>query len=307
MDLLFTPENFSAKIKSYLGFVDADLKFVRLKSDVMFATNEIIDLIGETAYNEIKDSAEDSEFRFLVECAIALKAYINYAPTADLSHTNNGRLMRRDDHNVSAFQWQIDANDDSLEQKYYRHLDSLLKFMALNNKDINQKKYDHANLLVPSLDIFEGEFNVNGSYLLYLKLLPALRECENLEILPRTGTEKFEALKTTSPDPQLLALAQKICVNYALAWGAMRLNAQLFPKGILIYANSPNQGSGKNIKPSDKLQYLEAAMIFEADYRKYLVRLEERVSKLNEEPVTNPGIVEMPQLGFDRYSKFIDT
>ena len=305
MELLFNESDFSPAIKRHLGFVDGDIKFKRMKSDVTAATYEMIDLLGATTYAEVLALADDTEFRNLVEYAVLLKAYINYAPTSDLAHTNNGRLMRRDEHTVSAFQWQIDANDEALEQKYYRHLDSLLKYMALNGKTINQKKYDHANLLVPSLDVFEGQFNINNSYLLYLKLLPALQECEEMELLGRMGTEKFEALKTITPDAMLLSLSQKICVNYAMVWGIKRLNAQLFPKGVLMYSSTSS--SGKNVKPSDKLQYLEAAQVFEADYRKYLLRLEAYVSKLNSEPITNPGHIEMPDFGFCRGDKFIDT
>lgn len=94
MTPLFSKENFSAELKDLLGFVDADIKFNRLKPSIDVATEEIIDLIG---YESYESSFSNKELGQLIKYAVALNAYIIYAPTADLSVTNNGRLMRRDD------------------------------------------------------------------------------------------------------------------------------------------------------------------------------------------------------------------
>lgn len=162
MDLLFAKNNFSAEFKELLGFVDADIRFARLKSALQSATDEIVDLISETTYQQLLSPSPDAEMLELVKYAIALKAYIIYAPTADLAVTNNGRLMRRDDHTVSAFEWQIEANQEALENLYYRHLDRLLKYMQKNNITINLKKYDSIGLFIPDLETFETVFNIGG-------------------------------------------------------------------------------------------------------------------------------------------------
>ncbi|WP_018676128.1 DUF6712 family protein [Riemerella columbina] len=301
MDLLFDKNNFSAEFKELLGFVDADIRFARLKSALQSATDEIVDLISETTYQQLLSLSPDAEMLELVKYAIALKAYIIYAPTADLSVTNNGRLMRRDDHTVSAFEWQIEANQEALENLYYRHLDRLLKYMQKNNITINLKKYDSIGLFIPDLKTFEKVYNIGGSHLLYFKLLPGLREFEKIDLLSRIGKNYFDdrTLITT----ELRDLIELAAVNYAMAWGIRRLNIQLFPKGVLQYSKT---GSA-NKKQGSKLEYLETAMVFDKDTLKYLQKIEDYMSKNKPKNIFVEPIKPIEwDLGFSGDDAFVD-
>ncbi|AFR35902.1 DUF6712 family protein [Riemerella anatipestifer] len=299
MELLFAKESFSSEFKDLLGFVDADMRFARLKSSLQSATDEIIDLIGEQTYKELCLPNANKDLLELVKYAVALKGYIIYAPTADLSVTNNGRLMRRDEHMVSAFEWQIESNDEGLENLFYRHLDRLLKYMIKNGISINTKKYNSSNLFVNSIEKFENIFNIDGSHLLFFKLIPALREFDKLEVLPRVGKEIFNERDSISED--LRHLIEIAGVNYAMAWGIRRLNIRLFPKGVLQYSKT---GSA-NKKQGAKLEYLETAMVFEKDADKYLLKIEEKIA--SNKKVTNETKEELDlPLGFGADDGFVD-
>ncbi len=245
---------------------------------------------------------QKSNFLDLLTYAIYLKAFVLYVPTGDLASGNNGRTMRRDDHTVAAFQWQIDKHDESLEQLFYRHLDRLLRFMFENNLQVNQKKYDHKNLIVNSIDIFETHFEINGSRLLYLKLLPAIREAERLQILPRTGKDYLVQIKE-EPDSALAFLAQKCVVSYAMVWGINRLNLQLFPKGVL-----QNDSKSDNKKTSDPVQKQGLALTFKNDLERDLLQLEKEISILQNPPVilqNDEQDLDEPDFGFGCNDKFV--
>ena len=318
MELIVKKENFSADFKDKIAFVDKDMAFNRMKPSLEIATDEITDIISKETYSlvilrtlnnesmsdDLSEELQD-EFIDLIKYAIYLKAFILYVPTGDLAVSNNGRIMRRDDKTVSAFQWQIEKHDESLEQLFYRHLDRLLRFMFENNLQINQKKYDHRCLIVNSVDIFENHFDINGSRLLYLKLIPALREAEKLQIFPRTGGDYLDRIKG-EPDSALAFLAQKCIVSYAMVWGINRLNLQLFPKGVLQNESKGSEGYSK--KTSDPVQKQGLALTFKSDLDRDLLQLEKEISILQ-----NPTVIlqnddqdlDEPDFGFNCDDKFV--
>lgn len=300
MELLFNKETFSAEFKDNLGFVDTDINYRRILPHVRTATKDVVDILGETNYNKALALDITDNFRVQLKYVVALRAYILYAPTADLAVSNNGRMMRRDDHQVSAFQWQIDANDEALEQQYYRQLDELLRLMAVKNWQVVNPKFQYTDLLVPSLEAFENIFDINGSFYLFLKLVPALREFEAREVKPRMGVY-FDKPQIAQDDDLLLNL-QSGAVYYALAWGFRRLNAQIFPKGVMQTTITSQEK-----KAPTTAQYEIQARIFDKDSLGYLSEVEKWVTakeKLdNPTPTTTPDVFDF---GFDDNDGFID-
>ena len=309
MKLLFVKETFSSKFKDLLGFVDADITFRKVKPSLQAATDDIVDVISQTVYDSLFTGAEinndNPELLELVQYAVALKAYIIYAPTGDVAVTNTGRFIRKDDLHVSLFKHQVDAHNDGLTQLFYRHLDRLLKYMALNNLPINEKKYKHENLFVPSLSSFEDYFNINNSYLLYLNLLPGLRECERDEILPRIGRTLFDSKNEWfETDIDLFEDIQKACVFYALKWGIERLNVQLFPSGVFSTSDSGNKGGdGMHKTPAGDNPRTQLAQTFGSDVFKTLIKIEKEISKKE-----NSGSlkINLTDFEFDECDKFVD-
>jgi hypothetical protein len=136
MELLFKEETFSQEFRELLGFVDADINFQSVKSDLISATREMIGFIGQATYDrwlvlfkkQDLDSSERDQLH-LLRYPIAMNTYRLVAPSKDLQHTSQGRLMRTDDQQARPFQWMIDANNDANERKYYRSVDQLLEFL----------------------------------------------------------------------------------------------------------------------------------------------------------------------------------
>lgn len=271
MKLLFTttdPEKASDEIKLLLGYIDADIKFINILPDIITATNELIKLVGNNVYNHIYDIYEtdvdendlediDAYTVRSLKYPILVKAYSLFAPSNDLSHTNEGRKMRNDEHQKTPWQWQLDEDNKSQEKRYYRALDDLIKLLddskpenyseleeiaqasTLYHKWITSASYkDSKALFVNTVDDFNKVFQIESSLLL-LKLSSGLSTCEKREILPRIGKTKFDLLKTlpitNEIDIKLMELIHEACVFYSLAWAIPIMSITIFPEGILQY------------------------------------------------------------------------
>ncbi len=337
MKLLFKDPGFGRDYKNLLGFVDADMHFSNLQPGLKSASREMIKLIGTELYeyavavfedeeNEHYDNIEDDDERnekisldnLLLEYIrypIAFNAYRKYAPTNDLKHSNNGRMMRVDDNEKSPFQWMIDKDDKNLEIQYYRSLDDLLNFLEDTNPHDwkSSSSYKEARkYFVTTTDDFEEYFPIQ-SRLLLLKLMPAFRKVEREHLIPVIGRTRFNQLKSlfqserSEPGEQqefeeeapLLALIQEVCVYYALAWGLKRLSAQLFPEGVLLHYVSDEILSSKNVTHYNEAQL--AQQEFTRDYKKALQAIERLVNIDNlsdDGPLPN-------DFGFDSNDSFV--
>ena len=149
MKLIFKED--SAEISELLGFVDADVEINKIRSDLYTATNEIVSLIGQEVYDYVQGLyvAEDADNKFLIYCVqypIAVNAWRLYVPSGDLAHTNNGRKMRNDDSTgeKSAFEWMINRDNDAMEKRYYKALDTLLDYLDKTNLIIKPAVLDPA-------------------------------------------------------------------------------------------------------------------------------------------------------------------
>lgn len=305
MRMLFEEIGFPIDFKSVVGIVDSDLSWIKMKPSLEIATDEIVDIIGEQNYDSINVSEipqDKSRFYDLVRRAIAWKAYMHYAPTGDLAMTAKGRTMRRDEHEVGAFEWQIANHNESLESFFYKHMNLLLKFMVKNNLTINLDKYRHSGLIVSSLPEFEKHYGLNDSYFLYLNLLPGIREFEDLEMLSRIGIDLYDNRVALKEKTILYNYLQKAAVYYAIEWGLRRIDIQMFPKSIMRQTNS-SSNSKSNLK--SQLLPSELALVFETDFKRYIQRAESEMSSFR---VTIPGEdFKLPDFDFDEDDNFIST
>jgi len=305
MKMLFKQENFSQDFKKTVGIVDADLSWDKIRPSLELATDDIIEIIGLDNYDLISgDIIPESFQRFseLVRFAIAFKSYILYAPTGDLAMTNKGRTMRRDDYEVGAFEWQIANHNESLERFFYRHMNLLLKFMVKNNLSINLEKFQHCNLIVPTLADFEKHFGLNDSYFLYLNLLPGLREFEELELLPRIGSELYENRDDLKLKTVLFNYSQKAAVYYSIDWGLRHLDIQMFPKS--TFRTTEASGSDKSNRSTGILP-AEFALIFEKDAKRYMKKMEAEMSSFRRTLPTEE--FRLPDFDFNDDDNFVST
>ena len=177
---------------------------------------------------------EHAELYELVRYAVALNAFRKFIPLNDLSYTNEGRTFRRDEHEVSAFEWQIDKSDDAMERSYYEAVDELITFI-MDSEELEPSDYmtQFSGLYVPNLKTFQKFININNSHLLYFKLAPSLRLCEQREIINRLGDKFSEYKLPINKDSYITNLIQNCCVYFAMADGIQKFSVQLFPEGLM--------------------------------------------------------------------------
>ncbi len=320
MKLLFDTQTTagSTELKELLGFIDADLKLKNLIPDINTATNDIVDIIGLELYTAIYDiykttaAASLTDFQkqliYATRYPIAVNAYMLHAPSNDIAHTNNGRKMRQDENEKQAFEWMLDRDDRSLEKRYYRAIDDLIVFLdgmtdsALKNIWVSSDAYKSINkTFIKSTVQFDIFFPIK-SRLLLIKLAPAIALCEQYEIKPRIGTEKFSTLKTAftantvtdAQDLELIRLIQQASAYYSLAWAMPRLSVNLFPQGVLQHVSS-GYASTSGTLPAVKSEVEAARQAFQADTEQSLKAIEKL---LQAPPAVNETLPLLPDQMF---------
>jgi len=299
------------KLKELITYTDADFDFKNLKPDITTATNDVIDLVGKEIYQKAVEVFEKTtkselmeEFERVISYPIAVNAYRLFAPTNDLSHTNNGRRMRSDESQKTPFEWMLDRDNEGQERRYYRALDDLIFFLdslvtyetpegedqAFSNElseiwKTSDAYKDSNTLFIRTVKEFDKCFPIK-SRLLLLKLEPGIRKCELEEILPRITSVKFDELKTklknateinSSSDLKLLSLIREACAFYALSWSMMRYSVNLYPDGVLQHYDSDRM-STKAKKPSLNSEPEAARQAFKSDYEDLLLQIEKHVA-----------------------------
>ena len=298
MKLLFNSDDklASAELKWLLGFLDLDLKFANVRSKIITATNDVINLIGITTYNLAvaeyekpdADETKNTDLIFNVRNPIAIQGYRKYAPHNDLSHTNQGRINRLEDKQKTPFEWMIEKDNAALERSYYEALDDLIKYLDENIatwKETSQYKLTH-NLFIRTANDFDQFFPIGNSRLLLLKLAPGIRQTENNDIKPRVGKELFDTLKiqlkeaSEDLNEDLLYKIREACAYKALAWAMRRLSVQLFPEGVLQGFVSDRM-TMKAKKPAEFNEAYSAAHYFDIDAQKAFSDIESIITKIN--------------------------
>lgn len=338
MKLLFNIEDkeiSSDEIKEHLGYVDADLSFKNLMPDIITSTNDVKKIIGKEVYDIIHEHYTDglSEGVFVYDFTehndnvlratrypILVKAYSLYAPTNDLSHTNDGRTVRGGENTKAPWQWQIDEDNKAQEKRYYRALDDLIALLddskpegydALSEEEqeatlyykwINSEAYKlEKSLFINNVDEFNKIFHIE-SRLLLIKLSNGMSECERKEILPRIGKEKFETLKTTPPsepvDIELMVLIKEACAFYSLAWAIPRMSVTIFPEGVLQYQVS-DRVTTQAKKPSLLNEHELARQAFADTVKNRLLDIEKLLAPAPE-PTAQPIEVLQPVCNLDK-------
>lgn len=311
MRLLFGKAGATKELKDLIPYVDVDLKVENLQPDLWAATNDLLRLIGpeiyaqaETKYYTPNDPVltVEKNLLFAMRYPIAVQAYRLYAPSNDLAHTQNGRKMRSDDNEKSAFEWQIDRDNAAQEKRYYRALDDVLFFLD-SLRQFDTPANDEETLegalrttwrtsnafqaskahFIQTTDDFDPIFPIHSRLILY-KLLPAFTLCENEEILPRIGRAKFDALKESIRNNSLpdtdkpLLSAIKRAVGYAsLSWAMMRYSINLFPDGVLQHYTS-DRATTRGQKPALNIEAEAARVAFRSDADKALLEIERLVA-----------------------------
>lgn len=307
MKILFDKESAeSGELLEVTGFVDADIKVDRIWPYLRTASRDIYNIIGKTNYEiceavqegEDPVDEENKELYDLVRYAIALDAFRKYVPLNDLAFTNEGRLLRRDEHNASAFQWQIDNSNNAMERRYYESVDEIINFI-MDSEVLEPSDYmtQFSGLYVPNLKMFQKFVNINDSHLLYFKLAPSLRLCEQREIINRMGDKFADYKLPVKKDDYITNLIQNCCVYFAMADGIQKFSIQLFPEG-LMNAGREQSSTKRSASGYDKES---TTLFYRNELAGLLKNLEIEMKKLE------PVYTSKPQINFSKDDGFVST
>lgn len=303
MKILFSKDN-DGELLEITGFADADIRAERIWPYLRTASRDIYNIIGKDNYEicvdatdnaEVITEEENLELRDLVRYAIALDAFRKYAPLNDISFTNEGRQLRRDDHTAAAFAWQIENSNNAMERRYYESVDEIINFI-MDSEELEPSDYmtEFSGLYVPNLKTFQKFVNINNSHLLYFKLAPSLRLCEQQEIINRMGS-KFGAYKIAEKkDDYITNLIQNCCVYFAMEDGIQKFSVQLFPEGLMKAEPSGKKAGSGYDKESTALFYKNK---LESLYK----TLEIEIKKLD------PVYTSKPMINFSKDDGFVST
>lgn len=307
--LLTNNENASKEIKEVLPFLDADIKYRAFAPDMETATNDFVDIVGKNVYNYILSKYPisgnvdyentDQNLVRAAKKAIYAKTYIYFAPNNDLSHTSDGRKMRNEEHEKNAFQWMIDADNEAQEKRYYRAIDDLIKL--LDSSKISSETNNTIWTIWTTSDEYKAtqqyfirnskqfdKYVVIESPYLFLKLCPGIDECENDEILPRIGKEKFDELKnklknttaiTDVKDLKLIDLIRRCCANYAFAWAIERFSISLLPDSV-VQKYTSDRNTTKASAPTLKMESQAAIQAYMETFSKRAKDIEDLLKEL---------------------------
>lgn len=307
MKILFSKDNIATgEIQEVLGFTDADISVAKVWPYLRTASREIYSIIGKTNYELCEAVMDDSdtateeqkELYELVRYAVALDAFRKYAPLNDVAFTNDGRLFRRDEHEVAAFEWQINKSNDAMERSYYASLDEIITFV-LDSEVLESSDYmtEFSGLYVPNLKVFQKFVNINDSHLLYFKLAPSLRLCEQREIINRMGAKFANYKLPIKKDHYITNLIQNCCVYFAMADGIQKFSIQLFPEG-LTNTGREQSTTKRSASGYDKES---TTLFYRNELAGLLKNLEIEMKKLE------PVYTSKPQINFSKDDGFVST
>lgn len=285
--------NSTSELHQHLSFIDADFTFENLEKDLKNATRIILKMIGKDLYKSISDLYEDNnddneELIEAVAYPICVNAYREYVKNNDVSHTNNGRVMRMQEHEKQAFEWMVARDDKQLEIRYYRALDTLIEVLDELNPTYDiaggQQKWKESEAykktftpLFRTTDEFNEYFHIESRYLLKM-LSPGINRCIENEIIPRIGASQWQNISAQlkngdTVNSKLYLAIREACAYYTLSWSIKRLSTNLFPEGVLQnYTTDRNSLSARKSPEKDEVGVV--AHSFEEDYKRALAKLE---------------------------------
>lgn len=253
--MIFNKDNNGAEeIRLCTGNYYVSNDFSKLTADITLATSEIKKLIGselyaaiEAAYKSANPVEKYSDLVVFVQIPIALNATFNLYRSNDISHEDDGRKIKLDSTNERRpWQWQLDRDDAIQLDKYYRSLDALICELDSVDPDLwktSEQKLARKKLLLSTADKFDSVFPIDGSWRMYMLLLPFIKEAER-ELKPQFGEdwEKYlDASDLEDEDSEVLERLLPAIATLAMGKAVRRLPLGVIPSGVIRRIESTSE------------------------------------------------------------------
>ncbi len=245
MKIIFNKnESGNNEVSELLGFINKDLPYKYLKTDIELCSYELRDFIGSAMYDKIADTYHTGEipetFQPILKYAqlyILLKGYREFVTNGDLMHTSTGRKLQNGQDEKTAWDWQIRADNGALERRAYKALDRLILELdqSTHTEWKNSDHYKRAqSLFLYSTSVFQNVFPINYSEQLYYRLVPFMDDIETEVIQAILGNDLYTAIKASLRSP---AAEHKRIINYCnkiIAYYVLAKAHKLLPEEMLL-------------------------------------------------------------------------
>ena len=272
----------AAELRRMTGNYYVGNDFSAIEMDILDATDELIQVIGQTVYDKAEKAylegsgGDDNRLVILVQRPIAMLATLRFFQRNDVSHEDSGRKVKlsSDGTDKIPWEWQLDRDDSIHLQAYYSAVERLIRWLN-ETKDADWLASDScknaAGLLIRSGREFDRYFPIAQSERMYILLLPFLREVQIATVAPSFGVGFPELL--TSEESDLRYAAAKSLALLAMSVAMRRLPLQLIPYSVVQGYHAANGMADS--QPASLADAQRMAAMLEADASDWLERMKQ--------------------------------
>ncbi len=261
----------------------------------------IIPAIGKEQYEEIDEAynAEtpdlDEEQEALLEkirVPLASFAYMLWIPWGQVQIDSSGIRIVTNENIKTAFQWQVNALEESAMSSGYSGLEALLEFLE-EGKDTyttwadSDAYTEYKKHFIYSAKIFNQYFNIGSNRRTYMALSAIMNRIEETLIKNTIGVESYNEIKQQVKDnavseenQELLDLINPTVANLTIARGISQLSLRINNNGIIVLMGINPE---KIYRPADKDLLSDMKMQANQDGQNFLKQLEELVNEDDED------------------------
>lgn len=231
-------------------------------------------ILGKALYNQLNTdyaasstSAAHVALVEKVQLVISSFAWHRYTPYGQVQFSDAGiRTVQGDDFR-SASKWQIEKIEEGSLTDGYTFLEQLIEYLEEHVE--SYPTWDYANAhqyLISSAKVFNEEVFINGSRLIFLKMLPQMKRIER-QVRAKISKGQFQAIKAkvaaktavwTDLEEELLEYLQNAVANLTYAASIRSLPLDIEGNRLTIFDNQFLSDYDPKVQPDvDLLGYLE--------------------------------------------------
>jgi hypothetical protein len=232
----------------------------------------IIPVIGKPLYNELLTAYENDTLTTIQE-ALLLKvqkplAAFAYHDDLALHHamiTDAGVRRTTTDNQPSAYRWEFDGVKETLANKAYQGLESLLEWLEENKASFptytGSDAYTQANkYLIKSGQEFYEQYRIHQKFRTYRALISIMDDVEILYVNSLIGADFFAELKAeTAPDTletELIGYLKKAVAHLSIHHAVEKNSVKITESGPSIYNSATDRSDNDRSQPTaDMLKF----------------------------------------------------
>lgn len=267
--------NGSEELYNLTGTWYAANDFAGITHDIESAEREVGKLIGKAVYdkalayynsNQYSASQDTKDINNLLvrrmQLPVAYRAMALYYQRNGVSHENTGRKVKIGENEKTPWAWQLEKDDAMMRDTYYRSLDELFEFLEGSKMPEWKEAPAHKRLaesVIKTLEQFEAVYPLDGSYYMFYKLAPYMKEVQQRFVQPISG-DSYKNILAGDDTPETNAARHFVALKTMLI-GVQRFAIEVFPSGIAQRFIESFQGKTGRKAPSQEALSLYLAIL----------------------------------------------